>query len=76
MSPVQYRHEISCVAPDRRIKRRFEALGIEIPFPVQTVLLGGRTPPDAPSHADDAQASPPPHADPASPPPQALDHTA
>lgn len=53
---------------NRRIKRRFEALGIEIPFPVQTVLLGDCVPPHAPPHADDAQASPPPRADPASAP--------
>lgn len=61
---------------NRRIKQRFEALGIEIPFPVQTVLLGDRTPPNASPHADDVQAASPPRADPASPPPQALDHTA
>ncbi len=30
---------------NRRILRRFEALGIEIPFPVQTVLLGEAAPP-------------------------------
>jgi len=60
---------------NRRIKRRFEALGIEIPFPVQTILLGDGTPPGAAPHADDAHA-PPPRTDFASPPPQALGHTA
>ena len=65
---------------NRRIKRRFQALGIELPFPVQTVLFGGGTPPSEAlgeaSHADNARASPSPRADPASPPPQALDHMA
>lgn len=62
---------------NRRIKRRFEALGIEIPFPVQTVLLGDGTAPVARPHRDDVRAPPsPPRTDLASPPPQALDHTA
>ena len=64
---------------NRRIERRFQALGIEISFPVQTVLFGGGTPSSEAlgeaSHTDDARASPPPRADPASPPPQAPDHT-
>ena len=60
---------------NRRIKRRFQALGIEIPFPVQTVLFGEGTPPGGSPHADEVRIPSPPRADPASPPPQALDHT-
>ena len=61
---------------NRRILRRFEALGIEIPFPVQTVLLGEAAPPGAAAHHRDAHAPPPARTNLASPPPQALGHTA
>lgn len=44
---------------NRRIKRRFQALGIEIPFPVQTVLFGEGAPPGESPHADKAQHPPP-----------------
>ena len=60
---------------NRRIKRRFEALGIEIPFPVHTVLLGDAAPP-GPSAPHAATAPPPRRTDLASPPPAAMDHTA
>lgn len=61
---------------NRRIKRRFEALGIEIPFPVQTVMLGDGAAPVARPRGDDGRAPPSPRTDLASPPSQALDHTA
>lgn len=62
---------------NRRVVRRFEALGIEIPFPVQTVLLGDAQPPGAkPPRAAEDHAPPPPQTLRASPAPQALGHTA
>ena len=61
---------------NRRIKKRFEALGIEIPFPVHTVLVGEATPPDRSPRHTDAAVPPPRRTDLASPPPAAMDHTA
>ena len=65
---------------NRRVKKRFEALGIEIPFPVHTVLVGEAAPPRPPAHQrakhTDAVAPPPRRTDLASPPPAAMDHTA
>ncbi len=61
---------------NRRIKKRFEALGIEIPFPVHTVLVGEAAPPERPPRHTDAAEPPPRRTDLASPPPAAMDHTA
>jgi moderate conductance mechanosensitive channel len=65
---------------NRRVKKRFEALGIEIPFPVHTVLVGDAAPRHLPGlqRADhtDAADPPPRRTDLTSPPPAAMDHTA
>ncbi len=61
---------------NRRIKKRFEALGIEIPFPVHTVLVGEAAPPERSPRHTDAAVPPPRRTDLASPPPAAMDHTA
>jgi small-conductance mechanosensitive channel len=61
---------------NRRVKKRFEALGIEIPFPVHTVLLGDAAPSGPPAPHTAAAAPPPRRTDLASPPPAAMDHTA
>ncbi len=57
---------------NRRIKKRFAEAGIEIPFPVRTILLqqDAGAPPTAEIPADTA---PPPQTDPASPPPAAME---
>ena len=61
---------------NRRIKKRFEALGIEIPFPIHTVLVGEAPPPEPSPPPRAAAASPPSRTDLASPPPAAMGHTA
>jgi small-conductance mechanosensitive channel len=61
---------------NRRVKKRFEALGIEIPYPVHTVLLGDEAGHAPAAHVSNAHAPPPPRTDLASPPPAAMGNTA
>lgn len=62
---------------NRRIKKRFEEMGIDIPYPIHTVRLTEEQPDTAPQRRPRPIAAPPPaQTDLASPPPAAMDHTA